>query len=266
MHINCATLAYFSPTRTTKSIVEGIGRGLPVEDVAHVDLTVPRTAPREHVAAADELVVIGAPVYSGRLPRVAEARLRRLRGQGTPAVVVVVYGNRAYEDALLELQDLAEAQGFHVVAGGAFIGEHSFSTERVPIAMSRPDEEDLQQAVAFGRAVGRKLRAAEDGTALTTPEVPGRHPYRERGQPMTIAPVTDADLCILCGRCAEVCPVEAVTVDEDVRTDAEACTICCACVKACPTDARRVENQKLLEIAARLSANYAARREPETYL
>jgi ferredoxin len=266
MHIDSVKLVYFSPTGTTKTVLEGIGRGLQVDDSTHLDLTLSSAAPREYIATADELVIIGAPVYSGRIPRVAEARIRRLQGRDTPAAVVVVYGNRAYEDALLELKDLAEAQGFRVLAGGAFIGEHSFSTERVPIAMSRPDAADLRQATAFGWQIQRKLRAAGSALALSSPKVPGQRPYRERGKPMTIAPATDDALCTLCGDCAAVCPVEAVAVDAGVRTEAETCIICCACVKTCPTDARQVEDQKLLEIAARLSANYAERREPETFV
>ena len=78
------------------------------------------------------MTILSAPVYAGRLPIEAVRRLRRIKAGEAPAVVVVVYGNRAYEDALLELQDLAGEQGFRPIAAGAFIGEHSYSTTGSP--------------------------------------------------------------------------------------------------------------------------------------
>ena len=52
----------------------------------------------------DALILLAAPVYGGRVAPTALERLARLRGQGQAAVAVVVYGNRDYEDALLEIR------------------------------------------------------------------------------------------------------------------------------------------------------------------
>ena len=130
-------LVYYSPTGTSKRTIEAIAVGLDVKPIDHVDLTLPGSGSTSHVFHADELVVIAAPVYSGRVPSKAAERLRSLSAEGTPAVLVVVYGNRAYEDALLELKDLTSEQGFTAVAGAAFIGEHSYDAPETPIATGR---------------------------------------------------------------------------------------------------------------------------------
>ena len=76
---------------------------------ARVDLTAPVTA--QHLAPGTPLLVV-MPVYGGRLPAIAVQRLREIRGNDSPAIAVVVYGNRAYDDALLELRDVLTANGF----------------------------------------------------------------------------------------------------------------------------------------------------------
>ena len=57
----------------------------------------------------DDLVLFGVPVYGGRIPSPAVQTLRRMQGSRTPAVLVAAYGNREYDDALLELADIAAA-------------------------------------------------------------------------------------------------------------------------------------------------------------
>ena len=117
-------LIYFSPTGTTRKVLEGIAGGITVEEAEHIDLTLPEGARQTIPPFSTELVIIGAPVYGGRLPVDAIERFKQLKADKTPAVLIVVYGNREYEDALLELKHLAVELGFNPIAGGAFIGEH----------------------------------------------------------------------------------------------------------------------------------------------
>lgn len=263
---DAARLVYFSPTGTTRAIVENIGLGLGRERIERLDLTPPGAltfAP----SPGEAVTVLGAPVFAGRLPAEAVRRLRALRHPGGPAVVVVVYGNRAYEDALLELCDLATALGYRPVAAGAFVGEHSFSSPQTPIAVGRPDGPDVLAARDFGRAVAAKLAGSGDWAGTAPLSVPGNRPYRESGLTGGVSPVTHADDCLRCGQCVAACPMGVVSLDgEAVVTAAADCIRCLACVKACPNGARVVENERLLEIARRLSAKCQARREPETYL
>jgi ferredoxin len=266
MRIDTAKLLYFSPTQTTGKIVEGIGRGLGVSALSRLDLTGPEAAMLPETVLDDALVVLGAPVYAGRLPVEAVRRLRRFRGSGLPAVIVVVYGNRAYEDALLELRDLAVELGFIPVAAGAFVGEHSYCGPDTPIAVGRPDAADLAQARGFGAAVAARLGALPELAAVAPIGVPGNFPYKENGLRAGVSPAVREEVCAACGQCVAVCPMAAIRLDPSPATDKDRCIRCCACVKVCQTGARVVDDPGMLETARRLAANCRERREPETFL
>ncbi len=120
---------------------------------------------------ASALAVIAIPVYGGHLPPLAAERLRGLQGYDTPAVAVVVYGNRAYENALTELAALAGAAGLNVIAAATFVGEHSYSSDRWPIAAGRPDADDLALAAEFGGRVAGKLQDTARGGRTDTIDV-----------------------------------------------------------------------------------------------
>lgn len=266
MNISSAKLIYFSPTQTTRKILEGIAGGFQVATVEHIDLTPPDAMMQKHAAMHDELVVIGSPVYSGRLPADAVFRMRQLKGDGTPAVIIVVYGNRAYNDALLELRDLAIEAGFIPVAAGTFIGEHSYSTNATPIAIGRPDAEDLKKAKAFGKMVHEKMRNIGELDETPQIHVPGDFPYKELQTLSNISPVTEEIVCAKCERCALACPTAAITVSDTVATNPRVCIRCCACIKICPTGARLMEDSRVKQVAEQLSINCCERKEPETYM
>ncbi len=256
-------LVYYSPTGTSKKILDGIAKGLGVKNVEKIDLTPAEAAEGSHTIPSDNLAVFAVPVYGGRVPIVAAQRLKTVKGEGTPAVLVAVYGNRAIEDALIELKDITAEQGFIAVAGSSFVGEHSFSNDATPIAPGRPDAEDMVQAEGFGKKIKDKL------TGMVKPvevKVPGNKPYKERNPSGPRAPETIAEKCSLCGDCAEVCPTNAVAVTDKVTTAAEKCTACSACIKACPTGARFWTNEGVKKAAAWLNKEYSKRREPEFFL
>jgi ferredoxin len=238
---------FFSPTRTGCQVVEQVARGISAERVETIDLTSPLSDTLGVVNVKSDVVILGAPVYGGRIPSLAVSRLRRLKAKKIPAVLVVVYGNRAYEDALLELKDLALQIGCVPVAGSAFIGEHSYSTSAYPIAAGRPDLDDLAIARDFGRQIGNLLRHINSVENLHPLHVPGNFPYRDYpGNIDHVCPTTDEATCQLCGgECASVCPSAAIVIHEKVITDPAACILCCACVKACPTGARKMDNPRI---------------------
>ena len=266
MKTNTVKIIYFSPTGTTKSILEGIARGTQAKTTEHLNLTPPDARTRTIAEMHDELVIVGAPVYGGRLPPDAVQRLRRLKGNGTPAVVVVVYGNREYEDALLELNDLITAAGFRPVAGGAFIGEHSFDSEAMPIATGRPDEQDLKQAAEFGEIIREKMQGIGALAEIFPLKVPGNFPYKEWSKWPGVAPTTQESNCTRCEACIAVCPTAAISMNETLETDSDACIVCCACVKACPTGARVADHPRVKQSQEWLSTNCRIRKEPETFL
>lgn len=263
--IDSARLIYFSPTQTTKRILEGIARGIRAKRLDELDLTSPGANMGETVEIHEALTIIGAPVYGGRLPQEAVLRLKRFRGDRAPAVIAVVYGNRAYEDALLELKDLVVEAGFTPVAGGAFLGEHSFSTKAVPIAPGRPDPEDLRKAAEFGAMIRDRLGSLPALNEMPPLRVPGNTPYKEWRKTSRISPVTGA-ACGKCGRCAGLCPTAAITIHDSVLTDPDRCLLCCACVRNCPTGARFVDDPGIKRTAEWLKVNCAGRKELEVYI
>lgn len=269
MTINRVRLVYFSPTGTTRRILESIAGGIAAEEVVHLDLTLPAAAEETAPLSAGELVIIGAPVYGGRLPVDAVERFRRIKAGGRIlAVAVVVYGNRAFEDALLELKDLAVAMGLSPIAGGAFIGEHSFATRDLPIANGRPDGLDVRVAMEFGEKIRAKVAALPPAGKPAELQLPGRFPYAGGAKRLAVTPVTREDVCTACGTCAGVCPTAAITVHAvhgRVATRVELCIRCSACIKNCPEGARSWQDDTVLGFARWLKENCGARKEPEVF-
>jgi ferredoxin/menaquinone-dependent protoporphyrinogen IX oxidase len=259
-------LIYFSPTGTTQKVLESIAKGITVEDAKHINLTLPDVAQQTIQSFSDELVIIGAPVYGGRLPVDAINRFKQLKANKTLAILIVVYGNREFEDALLELKNIAIELGFNPVAGAAFIGEHSYASKDVPIANGRPDSLDVQKAMDFGENIKNKVKALNSPDAQMDLEIPGRFPYEADGAlSLAVSPVTKENTCTVCGTCASVCPTSAISIDGIVATKIELCIRCCACIKNCPTGARTMEDIRWKNIANWLNENCITRKEPQIF-
>ncbi len=256
MKVNLIRLLYFSPTRTSAKITHAIAEGMKVPYVES-DITYSSAS---SLNVVEELTVIAVPVYGGRVPDTAIARLKQFRSDGKAAVPVVIYGNRDYDDALLELNDLVKSSGFIPVASGAFIGEHSFSRKNLPIAAGRPDEKDIQAAVQFGEAIRKKLDS--DGLSGAV-QVKGNYPYKEKNPSVPKAPFIDGHKCTRCDACIDVCPVEAILIEADgeMVNDPARCIQCCACVKQCPEEARSFDSP----FALVLFEKFKTRREPELF-
>ncbi len=215
---------YFSPTGGTKRAGETIASTL-AESVNAIDLTT-----KTMTAPASDVVVVAVPVFGGRIPALVSERLRQLNGRGKKAITAVVYGVRAYEDALLELNDVMTECGFEIAASAALIAQHSIVHE---VGAGRPDAADTAEIQLFAKRVLSAIEAGSTGTV----NVPGNHPYKE-SKKSSAAPVT-LDSCGGCGFCVSVCPTEAVSLtDGGVVTDSETCMMCMACVAKCPARAR----------------------------
>lgn len=215
--------AYFSPTGTTYSIAKTIaeGTGCPV---AEMDLSEANCGAE---LSENTVLLASAPVYGGRIPAVALERLSRLPGKGQKAVAVVVYGNREFDDALLELKNALVNNGFQVVAAAAFIAEHSIVRS---IAAGRPDKQDRAIARKFGADIMEKL------DTLTDVSVPGNDPY-VAVKPSAFHPKAN-ETCVQCGLCAQKCPVGAIPMEDPSQTLDNVCINCMRCVQVCPVKAR----------------------------
>lgn len=288
MNIDLIKLVTFSPTGNSRKIGEAIAKGIQAP-IQYIDLTPPLALTKDFDEFHDELAIIVSPVYVGRLPYETVTRLRRMIANNTPAALAVTYGNRAYEDALLELSDIATEVGFKPIAACAFIGKHSWSIPKKPVAEGRPDDEDLAQAEMFGNEIKEKLKGIDDIGDVPSVEVPGSRPYTlsrdarptarrfDPGKPF--GPVTNEEICNKCGKCEKACPTAAVTLENVVSnpspttgfnvrlvsTNESACIWCCACVRSCPTGAR-VMRARMLETTEWLYTNHSERKKSETFL
>lgn len=296
LKIKAVKVISFSPTGGSKKVAEAIAKGIQAP-IDYVDLTPPSARTQQFPEFIYELAIISVPVYAGRVPTEAAYRIRRLtsrrepyrtkRAHKIPAVIVVTYGNRAYEDALHELGDIVSEVGFQPIAAGVFICEHSFSVPETPTAHGRPDAKDLAKAEAFGQQIRDKYRKVDIIENLSPVHPPGTTPYSlsmranltwyNYGELAT--PYTNEDQCTKCGTCVDACPTAAIRIQHVasnpspmigynlrlISTDHNACIWCCACVKNCPTGAR-VMSRRILQSQESLNKNYPDREEPETYL
>lgn len=105
----------FSPTGGTQKVAALLTKALGGEAAA-IDLTDSKQDFSTIGLTQEDVALIAVPSYGGRVPAAAVERLTAMHGQGARAVLVCVYGNRAYEDTLVELEDAAQKAGFRVVA------------------------------------------------------------------------------------------------------------------------------------------------------
>lgn len=250
------TLITFSPTggteRAARLLCEGLG-GIR----RTIDLTAKRPGDDAVVLLHDELTVLAMPSYGGRIPALAAERTELLLAQETPCVLLCVYGNRAYEDALVEMEDLAHRSGFRVIAAVAAVAEHSILRQ---FAAGRPDEEDEQ---ALQDIAVRILAKLESGEKHPFP-IPGCRPYK-KVTPAGLVPHVEAP-CVDCSHCAEVCPADAIDPASPRHTDRHRCISCMRCVTVCPHSARRVNGAMLSAVGLMLKKTCTERRPCELYL
>lgn len=260
MHYAHVLECHFSPSGTTKEVTRAFVAHLSGEK-EELDL-VRHPLEAERGVPPDTLLVAAVPVYSGRVPAMCAKQLARLKGQGGPAVALAVYGNRDYEDALLELTDILSEGGFTVIGGGAFIARHSIFPK---VAKGRPDERDREAIAAFAAECRAKL---ESGAVNEPLRVKGNKPYREvvrsaKGSPLQ--PSADKS-CTHCGACARVCPTGAIDPENPPVKKPEACIACAACIAVCPEHSQAFRGFKYHLFSRLFGRKCKERREPEYFV
>lgn len=256
------TIMYFSPTGTTKKTLKAFGQKLAevlhTEPIQELDFTPKKNREREYRFSNEDLVVLGLPVYAGRLPNVLKEFIGSIQGEGAMGVAITLFGNRSFDDALVELRDRMKENGFRVLGAGAFVGEHSFS--RI-LGKGRPMPKDLEKLSEFALAVAAKAKEQNPDTGFAVAgEVPYRPYYTPRnmaGEPVNFLkakPLTSS-ACIDCKLCVKLCPMESINY-EDTSLVSGICIKCSACVKFCPVGAKYFEDEGFIGHVQQLETTF----------
>lgn len=245
---------YFSPTGGTKKAAELFAEGW--KDRQEIDLC--KKEEIDLVFQPEDVCIAAVPSYGGRVPATALSRIAGMHGNGAAAVLLAAYGNRAYDDTLLELKDMMTECGFRVAAAVAAVTEHSIMHQ---FGTGRPDAADAAQLGEFSKKARAAVQAAGNKTEL---KVPGSRPYREyNGVPLK--PKAGSG-CTECGICASLCPVGAISMEHPSKTDTKRCISCMRCIKVCPKQARSLNPVMLAGASMKLKKECEGRKENELLL
>ena len=275
MKIEKVHALYFSPTGTTAAITTYLAKSiaalLPEVSLEILDFTLPPAREKVPDIRQGEVAVVGFPVYAGRLPNLLLKYLAAWKSNGALVVPLVVYGNRSYGNALVELSDILVNAGFLSIAGAAFVGQHSFSAK---LATGRPDREDMELAGRFAADIADRITGIEQGV-FSKVEIPGEGApdyggyYKPKGVGGEVVnflkakPVT-TDVCMGCRHCAEVCPMGAIDFEHPSEVPG-ICIKCNACIKQCPVNAKHLNDEAYLSHVRFLETVYTSRAKVELF-
>lgn len=252
------TQIVFSPTGGTQKVIDIITATWG-NHVDKVDLTNPGNDYSTLNFLQDDIVVIAVPSYGGRVPALASERLTKINGNHAQCVIVCVYGNRAYEDTLLELKDIAEQSNFNVIAAVSAIAEHSIMHQ---YAAGRPDQKDKEELCLFAGKILEKIKFGNADQSVF--QIPGNRPYKKSGG-VGLVPKAN-DKCVSCGFCVEKCPAQAISKENIKCADSKKCISCMRCVVQCPQSARKVNRAMVSAAALALKKACSGRKDNELYI
>lgn len=233
----------FSPTGSTQKVADVIA-SVWKQPQEEIDLSNPLLDFSQYCFTGHDLCLVAVPSYGGRVPAIAIEHLKLIRAMKTPVILVVTYGNRAYDDTLLELKEVLDKQGFLCTSAIAAVCEHSIMRQ---YGVGRPDKLDVMQLTDYAKNIADILDRVSD---IEVVGVPGHYPYREyNGVPLK--PKASSQ-CNQCGLCAQKCPLNAIDKSNPEKTDNKKCISCMRCIAICPQKARKCNSLLLMSASKKL--------------
>ena len=263
----------FSATGNTEAVVSTVSEELAFRmNVPHEKLpfTLPVDREREYFFDTGNLVVVGTPTYAGKMPNKLLPDFKsKLHGEQALAVGIVTFGNRSYDNALAELNSVLEGDGFHVIAAGAFVCQHSFAEK---LAEGHPNRCDRILYKRYACDIAEKLRtSAPPFASLKVPGDPAAPYYVPKGldgQPakfLKAKPITNLKRCTGCGDCARLCPMGSISL-ENPSAVLGVCIKCHACIQGCRQHAKTFDDPAFISHKTMLERNFVTLKENEIYL
>lgn len=256
-------LIYFSPTGNTKKVSSRIGQIISAQtgfELRIHDFTFPQMRLSYPSIQVSDIVILATPVYAGRVPNLMVPYIKGIHFNGAKCIALVTYGNRNYDDALLELSDMIRQENGNLVGAAAFVGEHSFSKV---LASGRPNCKDLDEAENFAYKVLENIYNNRGvGIGYDTGIVSLKPHYMPKfadGKPIDlrkVKPRTSSD-CISCKLCIQICPMGAINFQAPSEVEG-ICIKCCACVKQCPVGAKYFDSDAFLYHKEDLEEKYSS--------
>ena len=244
----------FSPTGGTEKVANAMTKSW--DEVKDIDLSRTDLDFSSISLTKEDIAVIAMPSFGGVAPQLALDRLVKIKGNQCKCAIVAVYGNRAYENTLVQMEDYAVKAGFHVIAAVSAVAEHSIMHQ---YATGRPDENDCSKLAEFGNQILEKAGSNNE----STPEIPGNRPYKESSAGLIPKANTS---CSACGLCADKCPAGAIDKNNPRITDKSKCISCMRCVVICPKHARKVSGFMTAVAGMAIKKACSVRKECELFL
>lgn len=251
----------FSPTNTTQKVCHAVAEGMHGKSLHWFNITLPDVRTKiitdPNLVTKDiDYLIVGSPVYSGKLPLQVIQCLNVIKGHGVKCVAIVVYGNRDFGIALSSLADILISNQFSLVSAGAFIGQHSYSAI-VPVAVGRPDKADIDKARDFG------VRSITSTKNLNLHHIPIQYDKISTSDTYSdIKPTSIVKRCVCCGKCSKICPTSALSPESGQyldRSSKKICIGCMACVNICSKKAKITKANPFVKVVMKNIFRHASR-------
>ena len=230
-------ILYFSGTGNSKYVAKRIADAL---GDALVNLNDRIKASDTSSIETGERVIIVTPTYAWRIPRVVRDWLRKTELRGAKQAWIVMTCGSEIGNADKYNRELCAEKAISCMGTAQIVMPENF------IAMfNAPTVEEARRIVAKAEPfIDRAIAAIRAGHMFSPP----RKKLYDRIASSAVNPVfyllfvkanpfTASDVCIGCGKCEKLCPLNNITLQNARPVWGSNCTQCMACICYCPTRA-----------------------------